>query len=389
MHGEKRTQREVADVAGVTEVTIRNRYKELLEELKLEKEIKKVKKKLVQQAAKAVPVAGQILEALSTISTVGRIGERVAGLMGYMVNPAGLELTKGVSPMETVFLAVGDPFKATLTSMAPTRVLSGERISITGTGLQGDPAKTWARIGNVKAEVVSQSATQIVLDVPASLASGTYTVSVQPTRAITASSISGLSVYSPPRFTLSPLEGYAPSANPSGKPYAGSETGCQISVDNLSTGLVTDFQVTFGGALVSHTLEGPYNDKYLSFAVPNVGGGEYPVVVRYTLGGVQYEAPALSFHVWGAPTIAELSPASIEPGFPIHVTGANLEVATLVVNGNAVVGTSGSLDASGTYHCVFTMPNTGEPGDSLPVELWTPIDMVSWTGVLAVLLLLK
>jgi len=45
MHGEKRTQREVADVAGVTEVTIRNRYKELLEELKLDKEVKKAKKK--------------------------------------------------------------------------------------------------------------------------------------------------------------------------------------------------------------------------------------------------------------------------------------------------------------------------------------------------------
>ena len=47
MHGEKRTQREVADVAGVTEVTIRNRYKELLEELELEKEIKKAKKRKV------------------------------------------------------------------------------------------------------------------------------------------------------------------------------------------------------------------------------------------------------------------------------------------------------------------------------------------------------
>ncbi len=45
IHGEKRTQREVADVAGVTEVTIRNRYKELLEKLNLDKDIKKVKKK--------------------------------------------------------------------------------------------------------------------------------------------------------------------------------------------------------------------------------------------------------------------------------------------------------------------------------------------------------
>ncbi|MFP4654480.1 MAG: transcription initiation factor IIB [Methanohalobium sp.] len=34
--GERRTQREVADVAGVTEVTIRNRYKELSEELDIE-----------------------------------------------------------------------------------------------------------------------------------------------------------------------------------------------------------------------------------------------------------------------------------------------------------------------------------------------------------------
>ncbi len=44
-NNEKRTQREVADVAGVTEVTIRNRYKELLKELKLKDQIKKKNKK--------------------------------------------------------------------------------------------------------------------------------------------------------------------------------------------------------------------------------------------------------------------------------------------------------------------------------------------------------
>ena len=40
LNNEKRTQREVADVAGITEVTIRNRYKELLEKLNLEDKIK-------------------------------------------------------------------------------------------------------------------------------------------------------------------------------------------------------------------------------------------------------------------------------------------------------------------------------------------------------------
>jgi transcription initiation factor TFIIB len=44
INNEKRTQREVADIAGVTEVTIRNRYKELLKKLNLKDQIKKVKK---------------------------------------------------------------------------------------------------------------------------------------------------------------------------------------------------------------------------------------------------------------------------------------------------------------------------------------------------------
>lgn len=39
LNDEKKTQREVADVAGITEVTIRNRYKELLDRLKLEEKI--------------------------------------------------------------------------------------------------------------------------------------------------------------------------------------------------------------------------------------------------------------------------------------------------------------------------------------------------------------
>ena len=40
LNDEKRTQREVADVAGITEVTIRNRYKELIDSLELEEKIK-------------------------------------------------------------------------------------------------------------------------------------------------------------------------------------------------------------------------------------------------------------------------------------------------------------------------------------------------------------
>ncbi len=40
INDEKKTQREVADVAGITEVTIRNRYKELIEKLELDEKLK-------------------------------------------------------------------------------------------------------------------------------------------------------------------------------------------------------------------------------------------------------------------------------------------------------------------------------------------------------------
>lgn len=40
INDEKKTQREVADVAGITEVTIRNRYKELIDRLDLEEKLK-------------------------------------------------------------------------------------------------------------------------------------------------------------------------------------------------------------------------------------------------------------------------------------------------------------------------------------------------------------
>ncbi len=45
MNNEKKTQREVADVAGITEVTIRNRYKELIDRLGIEDKLKEIEAK--------------------------------------------------------------------------------------------------------------------------------------------------------------------------------------------------------------------------------------------------------------------------------------------------------------------------------------------------------
>ena len=52
MNDEKKTQREVADIAGITEVTIRNRYKELIEKLNLEEKIKEKEKEARERKKK-------------------------------------------------------------------------------------------------------------------------------------------------------------------------------------------------------------------------------------------------------------------------------------------------------------------------------------------------
>lgn len=55
LNDERKTQREVADVAGITEVTIRNRYKELLDKLGIEEKlkIKEFEQKTEKEKAKA------------------------------------------------------------------------------------------------------------------------------------------------------------------------------------------------------------------------------------------------------------------------------------------------------------------------------------------------
>lgn len=55
LEGERRTQRDIADVVGVTEVTIRNRYKDLVQKLGIEEEVEKkaaqIEKELKETAA--------------------------------------------------------------------------------------------------------------------------------------------------------------------------------------------------------------------------------------------------------------------------------------------------------------------------------------------------
>ena len=61
LNGEKKTQREVADIIGVTEVTIRNRYKEMVEKLGIKEEVEE-KVKEEEEPAKTRPLPKKVFK---------------------------------------------------------------------------------------------------------------------------------------------------------------------------------------------------------------------------------------------------------------------------------------------------------------------------------------
>jgi len=76
LQGERRTQREVADVVGVTEVTIRNRYKEIAEALNIEEEVEKKAKE--EEGLRHFITASTFFRPASVFTAVGQNTVRLA-----------------------------------------------------------------------------------------------------------------------------------------------------------------------------------------------------------------------------------------------------------------------------------------------------------------------
>lgn len=68
LEGERKTQREIADVVGVTEVTIRNRYKEIAEALNIEEEVERIAREEEEKAKKEKQKGNVPIEEIKGIS---------------------------------------------------------------------------------------------------------------------------------------------------------------------------------------------------------------------------------------------------------------------------------------------------------------------------------
>lgn len=77
LEGERKTQREVADVVGVTEVTIRNRYKEIAEALGIEDKVEEKAREEEEKNKKVEPTPAPVVEPVEVAKPIVKVAKVV------------------------------------------------------------------------------------------------------------------------------------------------------------------------------------------------------------------------------------------------------------------------------------------------------------------------
>lgn len=319
-----------------------------------------------------------LLDLLAKISSVGRIGERIVGLMGYIINPLGLEIALGPTPLEVGLVMVGDPFSPVIESVSPMSGGIGTLVKIKGKRFAPNAKDNKVKFGNFKAEVVSasQDGTEISVRVPEGLigSSINVTIYIETPAALKSGSFTGFIYKDIPVITnLSVTSGFGVSSNPVGKPY-NSFAGTEVEIYGYKLNKPfsrPNHKVYFGTteATIKYQI-----DKLIRVNVPSIQStGPHDAYLRYTTDDGEEETAHLSFNVYGAPSINSVLPTSAPAGAVINVQGSNFFSTTVLVNN----GNVNSTEADAGKKIILTMPNVGTPNQEMPLEIWNPAGMAT------------
>ncbi len=296
--------------------------------------ISAAQEKLQGTLLSALKNANAITAVLGKVSSVGRIGERLAGLMGYLLNPLDLELSPGPTPLETMIVLVGDPFSPKITGFEPNRAIEGGTVKILGERFAATASDNTVSFNSVKAEVLGVNAdrTELEVKVPQGVLasySSSYSASVYVNTPAAQSR-----VQSPQQFTIlggpviteiEPAWGYHPTDT-----FEGNEItirGNRLAA--LSGG--TPFRVYFAdfpAEVISNT-----SSKIVA-RVPDVPAQVYDVSVYNP--DLDVRSLPVQFNVKGKPVITKSEPASAHPGQFITIHGKHLNEAYFSVDGLSV-----------------------------------------------------
>ena len=320
---------------------------------------------------KAVPILG----ILKKISKVGKVGERILGMTGYVFYidyyfdlPIGIpryNVARGPTPLEVGIVMVGDPFIPVIESISPTTGGYGTVVTINGRNFAVNAKDNVVKFNDIKAEVLS-SDNQVILKVrvPDGLPRGRASITVDTPASMKLGRNNDFNVDPAPVIeSVSPLAGYGPSGNAPGEPFAGN-LGMEVTLTGYNMrpiGTEGEYKVFFGDAEAEIISQ---SDTQTVVRIPKTTAGAKDLFIRRNSDG--RESKHFQFTIWGRPVVDSISSRNVMAGELIVVKGANFTDARVQI-GDTFASIQPSV-AEDELHII--MPNIGEEGDSFPLKIW-------------------
>ncbi len=346
--------------------------------------------KVITQLEKALERADKLLFVLDKISSLGRIGERMLALDGYIANPYDFEIVAGPTPLESFVIVVGDPFSPEIFSMDPVEGGYGTILTITGEnfgeGIHENTVLFEQRSKSVVYEgrIISvEDKSTIQVEVPDELVyDESYRVVVE-----TPSAMSRIAA--PQRFSLkripvltsiTPAQGF--TELPDNYPSIDTREllrfeGTEIHLHGTSFEpfRLEEKDIVYFGDGVVPFIESR-TDTEITFFVPDKPPGKYDIYIKSPANG-DYETERFQFEILDKPVLNEVVPDSIQMGGVVKLRGDNFGYYGYQSNPLRIEVGDEILEPFYVLNSLlhFRMPPTDVAEEPMPIRVWTPAGM--------------
>jgi parallel beta-helix repeat protein len=270
-------------------------------------------------------VSGQVVNVADVAAKVAGIlpvAERVAGIAGLQI--PGLDLLE-LTPLETSFVVVGNPFGARIVDFTPKEGKPGDVVQIEGIGFDPEVENNRVYFADVRARALevhkyvptsfASDGDIIVVEVPAGVRPGKVSVSIQVVGAKLGVASDRFTMMRLPIIeAISPSEGFTAGNTFKGEIYQGTP----VRIEGLF--LAPSKDEVFFGDVRAEVIENKSSTTVLTVRVP--AGAKSGKVIVKTPDGLVAESPE-PFTLIDPPTLSQISPPEAKAGQTLTLIGTD------------------------------------------------------------------
>ncbi|MFT5127887.1 MAG: hypothetical protein ACI8W8_001495, partial [Rhodothermales bacterium] len=265
-----------------------------------------------RQMGNAIKKLWKPLDVLARISLVGKIMERSAGLLGVSLGP-------NVTPVESAFVVVGDPFAPKITGTSASEAFPGESVSFIAARWDGSASANAVYIGSPKLVGESLGGMSLTVTLPEQMKPGLYKLSAESPRGGPRDSGLFLTVKRKPNIAhVSPTKGFGATTTPPFDTYAGTELSITGQYFKLSSSPPDSVTIDIVPAPITHV-----SSNVMRARIPTTpAAGTFDLAV--TAGDSGGISNPISVTVYDPPALTAVVPVEAKGNALLTLTCANL-----------------------------------------------------------------